>query len=96
MEYITISKENLYTYSAKMRRSYEQDIARRAVEMFKRGYTLRTIMRTLNGAYSGFTRDMVRDIVGKALYDFVVEENKNRSENNERAVKSEHSRIYQR
>ena len=79
-----------------MRRSYEQDIARRAVEMFKRGYTLRTIMRTLSGAYSGFTRDMVRDIVGKALYDFVVEENKNRSENNERTVKSEHSRIYQR
>lgn len=96
MDYITISKENLYTYSAKMRRSYEQDIARRAVEMFKRGYTLRTIMRTLSGAYSGFTRDMVRDIVGKALYDFFVEENKNRSENNERTVKSEHSRIYQR
>ena len=96
MDYITISKENLYAYSAKMRRSYEQDIARRAVEMFKRGYTLRTIMRTLSGAYSGFTRDMVRDIVGKALYDFVVEENKKRSENNERTVKSEHSRIYQR
>lgn len=37
MDCITISKENLYTYSAKMRRSYEQDIARRAVEMFKRG-----------------------------------------------------------
>lgn len=96
MDYITISKENLYTYSTKMRRSYEQDIARRAVEMFKRSYTLRTIMRTLSGAYSDFTRDMVRDIVGKALYDFVVEENKNRSENNERTVKSEHSRIYQR
>lgn len=96
MDYITISKENLYAYSAKMRRSYEQDIARRAVEMFKRGYTLRTIIRTLSGAYSGFTRDMVRDIVGKALYDFVVEENKKRSENNERTVKSEHSRIYQR
>lgn len=96
MDYITISKENLYTYSKKIHRSYEQDIARRAVEMFKRGYTLRTIMRTLSGAYSGFTRDMVRDIVGKALYDFVVEENKNRSENNERTVKSEHSRIYQR
>lgn len=96
MEYITISKENLYTYSEKLHRSYEQDIARRAVEMFKRGYTLRTIMRTLSGAYSGFTRDMVRDIVGKALYDFVVEENKKRSENNERTVKSEHSRIYQR
>lgn len=70
MDCITISKENLYTYSAKM--------------------------RTLSGAYSGFTRDMVRDIVGKALYDFVVEENKKRSENNERTVKSEHSRIYQR
>ena len=96
MDYITISKENLYAYSTKIRRSYEQDIARRAVEMFKRGYTLRTIMRTLSGAYSGFTRDMVRDIVGKALYDFVVEENKKRSESNERTVKSEHSRIYQR
>lgn len=78
MQYVTVSKENLYTYSSKMRRSYEQDIAFRAVEMFKRGYTLRTIMRTLSGAYSGFTRDMVRDIVGKALYDFVVEENKKR------------------
>lgn len=72
----SISKENLYTYSERTFSSYEKDISRRAVEMFKRGYALRTIMRTLDGAYSGFTRDTVRDIVGKALYDYVAAENK--------------------
>ena len=69
-------KENLYTYTELQHRRYATEIGSRAVAMFKQGYTLRTISKSLNGSYSGFSKDEIRNIIGKALTDFVRAENR--------------------
>ncbi|GEM_PF-5046084 len=59
-------KENLYANIENQHRYYSHEIAQRAVNMFDKGYTLNTIVRTLSGSYIGFRSDEIRSIIGKA------------------------------